>query len=221
MGKSKAPSVKQLPTMSPEQQQLFKDLLGNMSERFQQGGFDITEQKPFQSGQEALMGLLGGFNPQRTTEAFQQQVANPAIQQFQQEIAPAIQERGTSAGFRQSGDVQRDLSRAGTQLQSNLAGELSGRLAQGEQQGAAQQLAALQSALGYAQAPQSSQLAEYGPILQALGINPYTMYEQQGKASPFSGILGAAGGIFGGGLAAGGLSQLSGLGFQSGVKNYF
>jgi len=200
MGKSKAPSIKQVPTMTPEQQALLNELLGSLSERFQQGGFDITEQAPFQAGQEALMSLLEGFNPEQTTAAYQAQIAQPAIQQFREEIAPAIQERGTAAGFRQSGDVQRDLARAGTQLESNLAGGLQGQLAQREQFGQQNKLAALSQALGFAGAPQAAQIKEYAPILQALGLSPFAIQQTQGQASPWASFLGPVAAGVGGGI---------------------
>lgn len=190
--KSSKPTNEQLSTMTKEQQDLLSSLIGNINK----GGYDLSQNPLFQQGTAALQPALQGFDPTRTTEAFQQQVANPAWQQFQEQIAPGIQERFISAGAGRGSGSQRQLAQAGSNLQQGLAGQLSGVLQQGEQQGILNQLAAAGQGFGAASTAQQGQLQA---LMAALGQKPFeNMYTPAGP-SPFASLIAPAIGAFAGG----------------------
>lgn len=188
MGKSKS-KVEQVSRITPEQQSLLNNLIGDI----QSGEFNLGETAQYQEGLGALSSLLEGFDPTRTTEAFQQQVADPARQQFSEETLPAIREQLIASGAGRGTGAERIQTQAGQRLEQGLSGQLAGLLQQGEQMGAQQQLSALgllPSTLG---APQQSQLSA---IQTALGISPFENVQYQ-KSSPFSTLLGGVGTGFG------------------------
>ena len=196
----KKDKTQQLPTLTPEQQQQLSGILGITQEQLpgmmeQLGQFDIGEQAPYQQAMPAIEQLLGGFDPAWTTEAFQAGVAQPAIQQFQEQIAPAIQERAIGSGAGRGSAMQRQLATAGSNLESSLSGQLSQMLLGGEQMGQQAQLGALGQALGYAQAPQAAQITQLQPLLQMLGIgmgtSPYENIYQPASEGAMGPILAA------------------------------
>jgi hypothetical protein len=197
MGKSKQqPKIEQVSTISPEQQAVLNQLLtGIQGGEFSQFG----QSEQFGQGLGALSSLLGGFDPQRTTESFQQQVATPARQQFQEEVLPSIQERLIGAGAGRGTTAQRQFAQAGQRFEQGLAGQLAGQLQQGEQFGAQQQLQALGIAPGFVSSPQQQQLQA---IATALGIRSFENVQQQKSPSILGPLLGAAGTI--GGAVLGG-----------------
>lgn len=109
-----------LPTLSPEQQQLFGQLLGGL-------------RQPLQTGLGNLGQLLSG-------EAGAYEA--PAMRQFYEQIVPGIAERftGMGAGAQQSSAFQQALSQAGAGLAERLAMQRAGLQQQG--------LGQLQSLLG-------------------------------------------------------------------------
>lgn len=194
--------TEQMAALNPEQLQALSSILGVPTEKLpgimeQLSGFNIEQQQPFQQGQEALGSLLKGFDPARTQQAFQAGVADPAMRQFREQIAPGIQERFIGAGAGQSSAAQRQLSQAGSDLQSNLSGQLSQQLLSGEQMGQQGQLGALGQGLGYAQAPQQSQLAGLAPLLQSLGLgmgtSPFAYMQTPGTQGAFGALAGGVG----------------------------
>lgn len=196
LGGREQPGIEQVTRLSPQQEAVLNELLtGIQGGEFSQ--FGQTEQ--FRQGLGALSGLLGEFDPQRTTETFQAQVADPARRQFQEEVLPSIQERLIGAGAGRGSTAQRQFAQAGQRLEQGLSGQLAGALQAGEQAGAAQQLQALQIAPGFAASPQQQQLQA---IATALGISPFENVQQQPKQSILGPLLGAAGTV-GGALIGG------------------
>lgn len=184
--------VQQLDTMTQEQKQLLSSLISQINA----GGYDMQNNPLFQQSTAALQPAFAGFDPTRTTEAFQQQVADPALQQFEQQIAPQIQERFISAGSGRGSGAQRQLAQAGSQLQQGLSGQLAGALQQGEQQGILNQLAASGQGLNMTSTAQNSQLQA---LMAALGQKPFENLYKQGTPSPFASLIGPAIGAFAGG----------------------
>lgn len=229
MGSSKG-KMEQVSTLTPEQQNILSGLTSSFNpQQLQQllggiGGFDITQQQPFQQGQNALSNLLQNFNPAQAQSFYQQQVADPARQQFSETVAPDLQERFIAGGASRSSSAQRQLAQAATNLESDLARGQGAYLNQAEQMQRQNQLAALSQALGYAGAPLNSMIAQENALLNpaqmALGTRAFENVYKPGQPSPFSGMVGAAGGAFGGGLGAGGLGWLSGMGFGQGINRY-
>lgn len=166
---STKPELKQVPTVTGAQGRGI-DTLAMMAQQFP----------------ELFQSL--GFNPERTTEAFEQSVAAPARQQFAEQTAPAIMERLIGAGAGRSGAAQMQLANAGSQLEQALAGTLAQQLQQREQFSQQAQLQALMQALGL-----------------GLGTKTFENVQIPGRKSTFESLLpylaqgaGAAGGaIFG------------------------
>lgn len=218
MGKTKG-KFDQVSNLNPQQQGILGELLGQLGGEGGVGNIgnllsgDITGQQPYQEGLGALSGLLtgtGGFDPQAVSESFQANVARPAIEQFQQELAPSIQQSAVAAGGGRSSAVPARTSQAAERLQSNLSGQLLQQLNQSEQAGLNRQQAAIGQALGFAQAPGQQQLQQLGGLqsLLGLGLNPgfqQTTYQpgKQGFGQAIGTVAGGIGGSFFGNPALG------------------
>lgn len=205
-----SPSMQQFEQLSPEQKAMLNELLKTLQPQIGgmlgNLGYDLTAQPSYAQGLEALQAQLGGFDPTRTIEAFESGVAKPALRQFQEQVAPSIQERFIGSGAGRSGALGQQLAMAGSRLEEGLAGQKAQMLAQGEQSAQARQLQAISQALGYAQAPQATQSQSISQLLQAMGLGlqtqPFGYVQQPGKASPFAGIAGAFGQAAGSGLSS-------------------
>lgn len=201
--------VSQLSNLTPEQQASLAQILGITQDQLpdifkQLGEFDIGDQSAYQQGSAALEDLLKGFDTEQATQQYQEAIARPAIQQFNEQVLPGIQERFTGSGSGRGSAAQRQLAQAGTQLQSNLASGQASYLQQGEAQNRQAQLGALSQALGFAQAPQQSLLENLAPLLQlqqlGLGTQAFQNVQRQGTGGLFGGILGGLGGAAGSSL---------------------
>lgn len=102
----KAGEFKALPTMSGEQEALFKQLMGGLSGGNAGGG-------PMGSGMNFLQGILGG-----DTSKFEA----PLMRQFNEQTIPGIAERfsGAGAGAQSSSAFGQQLGAAGAGLSENL-----------------------------------------------------------------------------------------------------
>lgn len=224
MGKTKG-KFDQVSNLNPQQQGILEQLLGQLGGDFGAGnignllGGDITQQQPFQQGLGALSGFLeGGFNPQQVTDSFQANVARPAIEQFQQELAPAIQQSAVAAGGGRSSAVPARTSQAAERLQTNLSGQLLNQLNQSEQASLSRQQQAIGQALGFAQAPGQQQLQQLGGLQGLLGLGLNTGFQQntyqpgkQGFGSTIGSVVGGGIGTYFGGPAGGAAgSQIGG-----------
>jgi hypothetical protein len=107
----KESKIKKLPTMSDQQGELFKSLLGSL-----------------QGGNNQAMNLLQQYlNPQSD---IYQNFEKPYLQQFEQETVPMLAERfagaGAQGGALSSSGFGQALSSAGSNLQTGLAQMKSG-----------------------------------------------------------------------------------------------
>lgn len=91
----------QLPTMTPEQQQMWSQMMQ-------------TLMPGFQGGQEFYQNILSG-----DTSAFEA----PAMRQFQEQIAPDIAERYAGMGAGSSSGLNQSLAQASTDLSERLAAQ--------------------------------------------------------------------------------------------------
>ncbi len=177
----------QVPTISPEQQQLLSQLLSSINP----DQFNLENSSLFGSGQNFLQSLLGG-----DTSQFEA----PLMRQFKEQIIPGLAERfsGMGAGSQSSSAFQQALGGAGADLAERL-GSLRGQLG----------LQALPQALGYAQAPGQRGLQQSQLGLGVRGFEPTIRPQSQGFLGS---LLGGALGGLGGGLGTiGGLSLGRGL----------
>lgn len=123
--KSSSSSPKKLGNMSQNQQQLFDQLLEGVM------------------GGGPLSSLLGPFNPEQATDAFNQNVRNPAMQSFQEQVVPTIAGQFRKGNLGQSASFENALSRAGRDVQTGLDAQLASMLNQGQQQSDTQRLNAI------------------------------------------------------------------------------
>lgn len=92
--------AKQLSTQTPEQEQLLKLITDGLT-----------------SGEGPLKDIFGDFDP----AAFEAGVSKPALQQFQDEILPQLQEKFIAGNQVLGSGMQRAGAKAATDLQSKLA----------------------------------------------------------------------------------------------------
>lgn len=92
--------TKQLSTQTPEQEQLLKLITDGLA-----------------SGEGPLKDIFGDFDP----AAFEAGVSKPAIQQFQDEILPMLQEKYIAGNQALGSGAQRAGAKAATDLQAKLA----------------------------------------------------------------------------------------------------
>lgn len=98
---------KRFERFNPEQQQLYQMINSLLSGQ----------------GQQPQGGLLGDYGSE---ESFQQNVANPAIRNYEERIAPGIAERYAGLGAQSSSGFQNALASSGADLARQL-GEFRGR----------------------------------------------------------------------------------------------
>jgi len=113
----KGAEMKAMPTMSPEQQSLFQQLLGGLSGQGAGTG-------PMGQGMSLIQQLLGGGG-----DVYEK----PAMRQFNEQIIPGIAERftGMGAGAQGSSAFGQQLGQAGAGLAENLAQQRAGLQQQG------------------------------------------------------------------------------------------
>ena len=137
------------------------------------------------SGQTSLLDDLinrilsgsGGFGFDE--DFFQSSFVDPALREFQNRIAPGIQQKFIAAGAGRGTNVQDALTRAGTDVEGTLAQLRAGLL----NQGLDRQLQGSQLALG-------TQTQGFQPVPGSTGLLPDIA---SGIASGFAGPIGAAG----------------------------
>lgn len=155
---------KQISTQTPEQQQLFSQLLGGL------GGLQGQ-------GFGALQSKLGG------SQDFLSQLQAPALRQFQEQTIPNIAERFSGLGAQGSSAFGQQLGSAGAGLAEKLAAQRGELGMQSQQQG----LEMLLTLLGLSQKPQFQSFFDPGresPMGGFLG----------GVGTGFGGAFGKVGG---------------------------
>jgi hypothetical protein len=112
----------------------FMDFLIGRSPQFQQmsrltGGQEdlLNNLMMGLQGQGSMAGLFG-VDP----EFFQQSFVDPAMRQFEQRTAPAIQQRFIASGGARGSNVQDSLTRAGADMQGQLNQTLAGLINQAQ-----------------------------------------------------------------------------------------
>lgn len=140
---NKKKKPKQLSTFDPQQQELYKNYMTAL-----------------QGGGGPLGDIFGQFDPEQIRKLYTQQYAQPAYQQFNQEVVPGITGQFRGGNLQNSSYLGGALAKAGSDVQNNLNGNLGQMLYQAQQaqinrrqQGIGSMLG--QSTFGYQQ-PQSS-----------------------------------------------------------------
>lgn len=180
--------TQQLPTMSPEQQKLLNDLIGQIDPK----KLSLYSDPLYGSGSSFIQRMLAG-----DTAAIEQ----PLFRQFNEQILPALANRasGMGAGAQRSSGYQNMLADAGSDLASQLASLKYNAMSN-----------AANSALSYSQAGNNSLM---NMTSLALGKEPFGYQHTPSTPGMMehlgSGLMGALGQGLGGSLS-GGIGKLFG-----------
>lgn len=182
--------------------ELLTALQGLSPELFSNLGSNIQDQPIYQQAVSQLGEQIGaGFDPTQVSEAFNLNVADPARQTFQDQVLPAIQER-----LGRSSATANTALKGALDLEKQLGAGLSQELLNQQRASTQAQQNAISQALGFAQAPQTSNLQDINALLSALGLGTGTDLFAL-KQTPGSTGLGSTIGA----LAGGGLGYLAGV----------
>ena len=178
MPKKSKGGYNEVSTMTGQQQDLYNRQIGG----YKQGPESLYQDPLYQSGSNYLQGLLDD-----SPEAYQKFEA-PFMRQFREQTIPMLSERfaGFGQGAQSSSAFQNALGQQGAALSEGLA-SLRGNL----------QLGATNSALGYAQQPQSNAMQLTGETTKA-----FLPKEQPWWQSALGGLAGGAGSGLGGGFGS-------------------
>lgn len=182
----------------------------------QLGQTDISQSPGYQQAVSSLGQFLQP-DQEGLQRQFQSQFVDPAMQTFQQQVIPGIEQRYSEAGAGRSSALNQSLAQAGQNLQTQLGSQLAGLIDQ--QQGRQLQAAGALGQLSNMPAQNAMQLLQ-------LGLQPSrTPIISQGEGGILPGLLSAggtiAGAYFGGpaGAAAGGQAgQAAGNAFSRGAR---
>ncbi|MFH2075834.1 MAG: hypothetical protein ABIJ57_10910 [Pseudomonadota bacterium] len=138
--------------MTPEQSELLKSWTSLLSGQAGQGvdryqgqmvagaapgqeqAFDFVQSLMGGAGGSAINRLLQPYDPQADTEYWKNAFVDPAMQEFQDTILPAVQESFIGRNAGRSGAANRAIAGAGEDLMTGLSGQLANLLYGGRQQ---------------------------------------------------------------------------------------
>ncbi len=114
---------------------------------------DKRQQDLYRQYEQGLQGSgqfkdLFGFDPQQTRDTFNQMYAQPAYQQFQEEVVPGITGAFRGRNLQNSSYLGGALAKAGTNVQQNLNAQLAQILQNAQQQSIDRRLGSLRDILG-------------------------------------------------------------------------
>lgn len=158
-------------------------LLGAFSRRKKPkrlSALDPTQKKLYEQYAQGLMGQGGqfgdlfNFDSDQAKDVFQKMYAQPAYQNFQENIIPGITGQFRGQNLQNSSYLGGALSKAGTDVQRNLDAQLANILYQGQQSSVNNRINAIQNLLGMQtfayQKPQASAGDQaYGALLDVGG----------------------------------------------------
>lgn len=153
----------------------FESLLGGLEPQ-KISSMDPRQEEIFGQLASALQGQGGpfsdlfNFDPQQTRDYFTDQYAQPAYQQFQEEVIPGITGQFRGQNLQNSSYLGGALGKAGSDVQSNLNSQLSRMLMEAQQGALGRKQAGLGNILGqqtfaYRDSPLMSLLQSLGPSL--------------------------------------------------------
>lgn len=149
----------------------------NMLTPEQSSAFSQTVSQVGPEAIQALMQSLGGMGQEEMQDLFQQSYVDPAMQAFQQQMIPSIQQSFGDANAGSSSALNQALAQGASNLSTQLGGQY-GQFVQGQQN---RQLGAL---------------SRFMPLLTNQTFSPQ-FQQKQGWLSP---LIGAGGNAFGGWL---------------------
>jgi hypothetical protein len=179
-GTSKKKKPKKLDTLDPTQKAIYKDY----AKALQGGG-----------GQ---FGDLFNFNPDQLKDVFQKMYADPAYQNYQENIVPGVTGAFRGGNIQNSSYMAGELAKKGRDVQNNLNAHLSQMLYQGQQDAINRRVQGIQNIL-------NTQTFAYQQPQASAGDNAFSsLLDIGGKA--MGGIIdrkfGGSGGVPSGGSGA-------------------
>lgn len=203
--KGKKGQYQQQQNLSPQQQDILKQLLGGISGPAANAGslfnYNVQNSQPYQEGYGGVQSSLAPFDPTSAQNAFQSNVADPTIRDFQERILPTLQQSYISQGAGRSSGFEGTAASQGRRLMESLGAQRQAALNQQEQQSLNRNLQGSQMALNYANAPQSANAQQSQMLAQLLNTGLNTGYQSTnfapGQEGPGQGLLGLAGGLYG------------------------
>jgi hypothetical protein len=90
-------------------------------------------QQAMNLGMGALQSSTAPYDPMAAQNFWQKSMVDPAMQQYTQQILPAIKESYAARNAQDSGAMNRALAQSGTNLATNLSGQLADVMYQGQQ----------------------------------------------------------------------------------------
>lgn len=114
---------------------------------------DKTQQQIYNQYAQAIQGQgpmagMFDFDADQARDVFKQMYADPAYQQFNEEIVPGITGQFRGGNLQNSSYLSGALGKAGTDVQKNLNANLANMLYQGQQSSIDRRLGALNNILG-------------------------------------------------------------------------
>lgn len=192
---STKPSVTQLDLLTPEQKRLNNyqnELAYQQYNELYGPGRHVTDSPAYTQGMTALSSMLGEYDPQMAINAFQQNVADPARQNFQEQTIPGITERFAGSGGLRSGAYSGQLLREGQNLEKGLAGQMSDMLLQDRNYHNQLKSQAISQAQQYYLAPEEEKKNLISLSGQSTGTQVFQNQINPGSPSAFSQFIGPA-----------------------------
>lgn len=203
--KGKKGEYQQQQSLSPDQQNILKQLLGGISGPAGNSGqlfdYNVQNSQPYQEGYGGVQQGLMPFDQQSASNNFQMNVADPSIRDFQQKVLPTLQQSYINQGAGRSSGFEATAANQGRKLMEDLAAKRYGVLNDGQNQAYSRNLQAGGLALNYANAPQAANSSQTQNLAQLLGLGLNPNYQQTnfapGQEGMGKGLLGLAGGAYG------------------------
>lgn len=155
-GRKKKKKPKKYSTLNPMQEEMFNEYASGLK----------TGEGPY--------GDLFNFNPDQMRDVFKKMYADPAYQQYQEEVVPGITGQFRGGNLQNSSYLGGALAKEGSNVQKNLDAQLANMLYQGQQDSLARRMNGLNTILGtqtfaYGKPQESSGNQMFNQLLQAGG----------------------------------------------------
>lgn len=181
--------------LDPRGQQLFNQ------QRERVANYDLASQPGYKQAQQALNQSPYGqpFDPTQANQNFQQGVANPLTQHYNEQIAPQLRQNSysTGAGGIYGSALDQALNQGAKDLTGTLGSLRSNYLQQQQQQHATGQLDWVMKKLGLETAPMNQQADLFNNLFSQRNVDPMVEQPQSGFGGQFNEFLGILGPLLG------------------------
>lgn len=149
-------------------------------------------------GQGPLSGLFD-YNPQDTRDVFTKTYAQPAYQQYQENIVPGITGQFRGGNLQNSSYLAGALSKAGVDVQRNLDAQLSNMIYQGQQDSVNRRINAINNILGtqtfaYQKPQQTAGQQAFSSLMDVGGKSAGSYFDRMFNPTPSGANISTPGG---------------------------